>query len=225
MIREDLLEFKYYLDRLSMFMKQSYGINEHIEIFYQQLYQVNKCYDELIATLQIFNRNPDDEILSDTLDNLGNIFGCYRKFTINYIDSNNNPVYKEINLEDDNDFLVYIKCQIIKQNFDGTFGQLQTLYSTENQNGLVPLKLTYVISRANSLDCDIYFDNNGNFSQDIKDLFLAGYLSIESMGIKYTRHLENTGGIAMFALDDIASNAPDYYKFSDDNNPKGGKFI
>ena len=215
MIRKDLLDFQTYLNRLSLFMRQSSGIKEHIEIFYRQLYQVNKCFDELMEYLNIFNSNT--KISTNVLDNIGSIFGCYRKFTVTY-----DNTYKEVDLNDD-DFIVYIKCQIVRQNFKGTNEDLEKLYSLNSDKSITPLSLIYIM-RENSLDCSIYFSNYNAFSDDIQTLFLAGYLTIESMGINYYRNLSNVTNIAMFASDDLGSDAPNFYKFSTDDNPQGGRF-
>ena len=64
MIREDLLEFQYYLERLSKFMQESYGITGQVETFFQLLAEVNRYYDEFFAEMDCFRKgssgNPED---------------------------------------------------------------------------------------------------------------------------------------------------------------------
>ena len=204
MIRKDLLDFQYYLNRLSMFMKESYGIAEQNEIFYRQLYQVNTQFDKFFKNLDIWG---NDEIPSEALDLIGSIFGCYRNFTIKLNDS-----YVQIDL-DDNDFILYIKCQIVKQNFKGTNEELIKLYTTYNKEGLLKLQFDYILlATVGSLNCRIYFSNFNDFSSNIQNLFDAGYLTIESMGINYDREKLNISSIATFAPDDLLTEY-DYYKF------------
>ena len=217
MIRKDLLEFQYYLNRLSMFMKESYGMQEQFEIFYQQLLQVNNQFVYLFDQLDIFNTQ-DKELLdtwvSKLIDKIGAIFGCYRKFTIII-----NEKYEELNL-DDYDFIIYIKCQIIKQNFKGTREELSYIYSTFDDGkvtkGLLDLVMVYVLYQTqvplllNSVQCNIYWSNYSQYSDNLRKLFLAGYLTIESMGILYNRITQNIDGLGIFASIVTLSDG-DYY--------------
>lgn len=214
MIREDLLEFQYYLNRLSMFMKESYGITEQTELFYRQLKTVNEQFDIFFNNLKIF----DDKIvfLSDFLDLIGSYFECYRQFTIQL-----NGSYIQINLQNNREFLDYIRCQIIKQNFKGTYDEIKRLYThyenREIKSGLVDLQFDYVLLQEDqeSLSCRIYFSNYNNYTEQIKNLFLAGYLTIESMGINYDRECINIYDISTFASDETLSlSNGDYYQLN-----------
>lgn len=224
MIREDLLEFQYYLDRLSMFMKESYGITEQTEIFYRQLYEVNQQLDFAFTNLDIWN---NQNIKSEFLDLIGAIFGLRRSFNIEYTYINDQQeeinVKKNISLND-NDFLIYIKCQIIKQNFQGTNEELERLYTHYKNNkqeaGLIDLCFIYILT-IGSANCSIYFQNSSSFSENIIELFKAGYLTIESMGIKYTK---DVGSIFTLGRFGYASSTSDQYKFYTDSTNKGGRF-
>ena len=232
MIREDLLEFKYYMDRLSMFMKESHGIKEQVEIFFQQLAKVNEILDEYFSELDIFELNGEKEATSSSaiLDKLGAIFGCYRRFTVSVpaqgtVTAHNTDV--ELN---DNEFALYIKCQIVKQNFNGTREELAKLYTTYEDNrkiegALLPLTFIYVLYQTttgaspvlNSVQCQIYWSDSENYdSQNLKELFLAGYLTIESMGIRYIRILQNIAWLGIYADALIVASwhEGDYYPFT-----------
>lgn len=200
MIREDLLDFQYYLDRLSKFIKESYGIDQQMELFQNLLVQMNRFYDEVFSQIDIFHNNT---ISGELLDHVGAIFGCQRKFTI----ATHNPVtpsiidnYLYINLND-HDFLTYIKTQIIKQNFDGRRETLQKLYSTyingKIQYGILrDLRFVYILDRESGR-CVIYWDENDP-SEDLYNLFVAGYLTIESMGIQYRYVPQNFNQFAYY---------------------------
>lgn len=225
MIRQDLLEFQYYLNRLSIFMKESYGMQEQFEIFYQQLKQVNDNFDYMFNQLDVFNtegRELPDEWISELIDKIGLIFNCYRKFTIVLSDGS----YEEIEL-DDYDFITYIKCQIVKQNFKGSREELANIYTTYEDgqitsNGLIKdLIFVYVLYQTftptlllNSIQCNIYWSNYSQFSENLQKLFDGGYLTIESMGILYNRIMQNIDGLGIFAKV-LTINNGDYYHLGD----------
>jgi len=206
MIREDLLEFQYYLDRLSKFMQESYGIDEHVKTFHQLLIQVDDFYNQFLNDINIFNSYNIYQNHNALLDKLGAIFGCYRKFTIpKYSTIYWNVIEGFINIDlEDDDFLIYIKAQIIKQNFEGNREQLQTLYSTyqegELKEGILPLLFFYLQSPAkNSAECYIYWNTqNGVYSDDLINLFENGFLTIESMGILYHRSVVDMADFLTF---------------------------
>lgn len=202
MIRQDLLDFQYYLNNLSMFMRESYGIQEHLFIYYKLLDEVNNEFNKFFNSLNIKEFEPILGQDNSILDKIGAIFNCYRSFTINYIDEHNTTQTEYITLTDE-EFIVYIKCQIVKQNFQGTNEELLNLYSTDENNlfstGLI---LYYHINQDVSGDyarATIYFENASNFSQSIQHLFLGGYLTIESMGINYTRSLSQSSDAGRYA--------------------------
>lgn len=223
MLREDLLEFKYYLDRLSMFMKESHGIAEQTEIFYRQLVQVNSALDQFFGQLDIFGFTGEPTESSAVLDKIGAIFECYRNFTVLVPEQGQTPAHHvEVDL-DDRDFAVYIKCQIAKQNFMGTREELAKIYSTydesEKKRGLLDLTFIYVFYQVtdttpvflNSSQCDIYWSNATEYSSaKLEALFRAGYLTIESMGILYNRTITNVEFLGTFARV-LERSAGDYY--------------
>ena len=214
MIREDLLEFQYYLDRLSKFMQESYGICGQVETFWSLLKQVNDYYDEFFTKSDFFNEKPE----GDMLDKIGSIFGCRRNFTIPIYDVSD-PFkiddYAQIDLDDD-DFLNYIKTQVIKQNFDGTRETLQQLYSTyinkQIKKGMIDLRFLYTTdSEEDGAICTIRWDTD-NPSENMRLLFENGYLTVESLGILYKRAIVNFNRIAFYAN-------PSYLRLTTSNAP------
>lgn len=206
MIREDLLDFQYYLDRLSKFMQESFGINEQVRNFHSLLTQVDDFYDKFFQDINIFGSyyvGPNRNLL---LDKLGSIFGCQRHFTIpEYDPARWNVIIGFINIDlNDDDFLIYIKAQIIKQNFNGTREELQTLYTTYQEDslkkGILDLIFYYLQSPTKvSAECYIYWNMDKEYSKDLQNLFLNGYLTIESMGILYHRSLADISNFLGFS--------------------------
>lgn len=202
MIREDLLEFQYYIDRLSKFMQESYGIDEQIRTYHSLLTQIDTFYNKFLNEVRIFdNAYPD---YNEVLNNLGKIFNCQRNFTIPVYGNINQPFvvtgYEKVELNND-EYLIYIKTQIIKQNFDGRRSTLRQLYTTFDNNKLIPgiLDLIFLYTTTDSGSfCEIRW-NIENPSSNLRKLFENGYLTIESMGIQYRRSIENFDRFSYFA--------------------------
>lgn len=201
MIRKDLLDLEYYLNRLSKFMKESYGINEQVETFYSLLAQVNSYYDDFYNQLNFMKTsNPEGALL----DLIGAIFGCRRNFNIPIYDPDH-PLtiigYTEVNLND-SEFLTYIKTQLIKQNFDGRRETLQKLYATYidgqlSTDHLLDLIFIY-LPDGDSGNCKILWNTNESPLGNLGKLFINGYLTIESLGINYTREITNVENLAYY---------------------------
>ena len=225
MIREDLLEFQYYLDRLSKFMQESYGIDEQVRTFHSLLEQVNNYFDEFFREINLFDiKNENGEIIypaynfsgyAPLLDNIGAIFNCQRNFTIPHYNNALQVIsYSEINLTDD-EYLIYIKTQIIKQNFDGTRETLQKLYTTymnnKIQKGILDLIFIYITDDdPDGAVCNIIW-NEDNPTDNLKLLFENGYLTIESMGIRYRRYYLNIQELAKYYKNGVPVTIFNYY--------------
>lgn len=204
MIRQDLVELQYYLNRLSKFMQESYGINEQVETYFSLLDQVNSYYDQFFDQLDFMNINSSINPEGEMLDHIGAIFGCRRSFTIP-IYSADDPYeiedYEHVDLNND-EYLIFIKTQVIKQNFDGTRGTLQKIYATYiddeiTSEHLIDLIFLYIMDPENPLHCHIYWDIDDP-SENLKILFENGYLTIESLGIVYTRSAQNVHDISYY---------------------------
>ena len=55
MLKEKLTEKKYYLDNMSMFLKESYGIEEQLNMFVDWLKSMDNLADVSISCLDIWN--------------------------------------------------------------------------------------------------------------------------------------------------------------------------
>lgn len=215
-IVKELLTDTYYFNRMSMFLRESYGIKDRIKVLAKIIERLDKVYEKIIGELNVFDENystnygVDISKTNKYLDRVGNIFGLKRSFTIKY-GTNDNPsdstdlvngLTKYITLNN-KEFLQYIKLQIIKQNFAGTREELAELYGDDNvsnTSGLLSgLNFIYFTDEDNPVTVDIYWQTkNENYSTDFKYMFLNGLLTIESMGIKYNKVILNIDSIAVF---------------------------
>lgn len=216
-ISAELLTDTYYLNRMSIFLKESYGIKDRIAALCKIFKRIDYIYDKIINQLNVFDDaykkdfvDEEDHTTNNYLDSIGKIFGIVRSFTINY-GSNNNPTSnndldgtkKYITLTN-KEFLIYLKLQIIKQHFSGTREEIAMLYGEEQAlNALSELNLIYITREENYHgEVNLYWQNANGFSTDFKYMFLNGLLSIESMGITYSHVIGSIESIITFDSDD-----------------------
>lgn len=194
-IPSKLKEFEYYKNKLPLYLQNSYGFQEHFRIWYDLLVQgVVKNADILLNLLLIFEddylnylQSIDEEMgpedyISDILDKLGSIFGVNRHFKLTYEEMGES--YTEQLELDNNDFLILIKGQIIKNYCEGTREQISEYYKS------VGLQMFIQTDESSDATANLYLTiglpgSNYNYSENVKKMFLAGMLTIESVGIKY----------------------------------------
>lgn len=132
---------------------------------------------EYLNELKNLYQNENDT--SKILDILGSLFGLNRIVSVTYM-SNSQEITETLSLNDEV-YLTYIKCQIIKNNYDGSYKQFKAYYD------LAGLKLGVVTY--NSIDLSASIATNHLYllstNTDIQKLFLSGKLTLESMGIQY----------------------------------------
>lgn len=231
MLKETLLTKDFYLDQMSMFMKDSYGMIDREETYRAILNNVNDVADGLISRYDIFNllftedyfeRNKPlgwtaDAYKASTvdtvLDTIGAIFGIQRTFNIKYLGVNYNghygadtsTEYKETITLSNLELYIYIQVVITKLNYQGTTEEIKHLYYGNNQNNtyVQDLKIYYSWDDANPLDCNVFFCNSdeiakNNYNSNIVKLFLSDKLLVESLGIRYLKHLTTATFVARF---------------------------
>lgn len=132
---------------------------------------------EYLNELKNLYQNENDT--SKILDILGSLFGLNRIVSVTYM-NNSQEITETLSLNDEV-YLTYIKCQIIKNNYDGSYKQFKAYYD------LAGLKLGVVTY--NSIDLSASIATNHLYllstNTDIQKLFLSGKLTLESMGIQY----------------------------------------
>ena len=155
-------------------------------------FEANEHYLSMLNMMEDTN----DGNSSDILDKIGNLFGLKRAFSV---DVGGTEYMLNLN---NKDFLTLIKCTIIRNYFDGSFAELNQYYKDA---GLPVFILT---NASNPAQCDVHLiDIEGStyeISTNVKRMFLAGLLMVESVGISYTYSIHGIQSTAIFDSDDVS---------------------
>lgn len=200
MLIDKLLAWDYYEKKIPLYLRNSYGIVDHFIIVYECLTRVNDIEDTLIKALDIFDENyltfineldtSDTKDKSDILDKLGKLYGLNRDFDVTYLE---NSVEKTASLHLNNaELLKLIKARIIQNNYTGTYKESRELYEK------IELPI-YILQTYTAAYAYLFLDESSSYtlSENEKILFLAGFFTLKSMGIRYATA---TGDISELAL-------------------------
>lgn len=192
--------FEYYVNKLPLYLRNSYGFIEHYRIWYDLMIGENEnglinVSDTILYLMDIFDDNYlvtirdltdsgstgsiDYGSKCDILDKIAALFGITRNFSITYYE-NNEEIKEELSLNNE-DLLLLIKGQIIKNYCEGSYDQIKGYY---NDAGLV----VYIITAEADATSHIYLaepQGSMQYSENVKKMFKSGLLRIESMGITY----------------------------------------
>ena len=200
-VPDKIKSYEWYYNKLPLYLKNSYGFSEHFRIWYELLVSGDKkgivnVGDTLLYLFNIFDENflqtianlPDSGAtegnygtVSDFLDKLGYLFGVIRNFSVTYKNDNNEDVTEDLSLNNE-DFLLLIKAQIIKNYCEGTYEQIKGYY---NSAGLD----VFLITTEDGASAHVYLaatPDSTKYSLNVKKMFKSGLMRIESMGITYT---------------------------------------
>lgn len=188
MIDKELLNFQYYYNKLPLYLKNSYGFEEHFKIWFDLLSSMDSNEDNIMRFFDIFNKdylNYIDELEgegSDILDKIGKIFNIKRNLSVPYLDGAE-KVTKFISLNN-KDFLTFIRATIIKNYCDGSFEQVNNFYSNIN------LPIIYIGTNNPATVNIVMLKTQGEdaVSEEVQTLFKGGLLNIKSMGIIYSNY-------------------------------------
>lgn len=138
--------------------------------------------DETKNMLWLFDINLlNTSINSDILDKLAELFCVARQFNVTYVDNEQVSHTEELTLSDA-ELLLLIKVEIIRSHYDGSRESLIDLYSS--------LGLLILYATSSSGDCDVYLCTTSGsttaYTDNIKKMFWAGMLHIQSLGINYS---------------------------------------
>lgn len=213
----ELRTFNYYKYRLPLWLQNSNGFMEHFRIWFDMafgnieaeginnsgaisvgdlyLYLLNIFDADFLSTVRDLPNSgstgaTDYGTESDILDKLGELFGVRRKFT--YTFTNESGIEETLNLDLNNaDFLTYLKAQIIRNYYDGSFEQVREYY--ENAG----LQIYVTTPEGYNATSYLILVNDGtvNYSDDVLNMFRAGLLRIDSMGIAYGQAITNNDGL------------------------------
>ena len=200
---KELSDFKYYVKKCPLYLQNDENFLEHFKIWFDFMIgkaNASGCIpvsDTLLSLINVFDYdyinklNSLGEGNSDILDKLGSIFNIRRNLSIT---DENNTIQLNLN---DNDFLLFLKAQIIKNYSDGTYSQMREFYDKSG------LEICFDYSGSTNAMVGVFLFNSLDVSDDVKQLFKAGLLTIQSMGIQYIYSIQD---IATLGIWDNESN-------------------
>lgn len=230
MLKEKLTNKKYYLDNMSMFLKESYGVEEQLDMFVDWLKSMDNLADVSISCLNIWNPKYKNDlkrkISNDEdfkpLDNLASLIGISRETKIYYyVEGETKPVYEILHFSND-DLIDLIKINIIQNNYKGTTKELIDLYQNKlNYNiWIVPSLKTNTMYK--SAYCDVYLEvykRDGTLiSENIQKMFKYSNLFLRSLGIEYNALL-TTDISNILKLDTVYNDETKYAVYPDNFTP------
>ncbi len=181
MLNEKLRSEQYYLDKLSLFLKNSYGIKEQVRLLWELLTDMATSIDDVFNALRL----EDDIDVDDTLDVLAEIVGCRRDLDVEVIHEGL-TINKTIHLTN-KELIRFIKTKIIQNNYSGSY-----IDFVDNYNSISLEVITLDDANVSGLSqqilnagADIDSDDASGISSNDKYMFLSGNYSIKSVGITY----------------------------------------
>lgn len=207
LVPDKKLDKQYYLDQLTLLLKNDFGVPKQIAIFDEYLNMLNNKELDLFSTLGKYDEtsgewhiNMDaigkDGYESDLLDKIASIVGVSRHY--DFLDEKgltNGELY------------LLIEMQIFKNNYHGTKAEADEIYSKISE--LDPnMEITYATDTASSAPvCLVYLNSDKAQDKNLITLFNKGLFDFNSLGIKYNRYLVSYGHLAFW----------DGYPYIDDN--------
>ena len=200
LLDENLLTFDYYKNLTPMYLQQSYGFLDMFKIYYDLGFAENEettdnlsiieFIEKLFNSLDVYSKN----VNKDVLYKLCNFFGISKNVRVQFYNYTAEEwVTKNLSLTDD-ELLLYLKCKIIQNRYDGTAKMANDLYDR------VGLPIFMVTRTNNEAYCQVWllmYDDT-QFSQNIQELFLSGLLTLKSVGVRYSHRIQVATNIALF---------------------------
>ena len=189
MLIDKLKQWQYYYKKLPLYMRNSYGIQEHFKMIFDFMINLEDIEENVCEVFDILQDNYVDIIAKydsidgydfEVLDILGAIYGVNRSLNVTYENIVHSIVSKALYLTN-KEFYMLIKARIIQNNYDGTYEQARHYYD----NIGLPI---YMFSGSSPAECYLYLGSNENTSDNLRSLFLANLLTLKSVGITYIRH-------------------------------------
>ena len=211
-----LLTKEYYIDQLTLLLKNSFGVPEQTTFFTDILNVFHSKELDFFNLLGIYNNDTKrwhiniekiNEICekeygkgnhshSDLLDKIAEIVGCSRYYSfLGNSFLNNDELY------------ILINFRILQNNYQGTYAELEDIYSRVFTGEYEDFKITYYTSTSENSTCTLELDKskivdeNGEILDKYKNLyqlFIHDLLEIKSLGIKYNKVLIEDGKFGFF---------------------------
>lgn len=211
---QELLEFEYYVKKCPLYLQNDENFLEHFRIWYDLLAGTNEENGTVNTSLNILyfmnifdndyleniNKLKDDSLKIDILEKLGNLFNVKRNFSVSYVD-NNQQVSESLNLTDE-EFLLLIKSRIIKNYSNGSYQQMREFYDKAG------LQIYYKSEQSGSVNVILLVSDGTlsyNYTDNIKKMFKAGLLTIQSMGIQYNHTVTDYNVLLIWKENDDGS--------------------
>lgn len=198
MIIDKLKQWKYYQQKLPLFLQNSYGVLDHFYIIFEILLQSDNVSEDILKGFDIFADDYSDYILKmsdneyklDILDKIGEIYGVSRYFNVRYVE-NNNIVIKALKLTN-TELHKLILTKVIQTTYDGSYSNARELYEKIN----LPI---YMLKNENDASVQLILDlGKYNESENILDMFKANLFTLKSIGINYSTLMADISSLAEY---------------------------
>lgn len=222
MLDEKLLTKEYYMSKLSMFMQQSFGIEEQVENASKFISDLDTACDTIglihnldhIEELIKNDTIKKEEYVSEPLETLADIMNIKRNVNIKIPNDDETITIETLKLNNLELFL-YIKFSILKSNFNGTRKSLNELY-----NSALPtidnVSVLMLTDEHSPLTCNIWLNTNTEYIKYMDNfikLFLYSDLFIESLGIKYNKNtINDLDSLLILCEDKLTSSVVNWQK-------------
>src|SRR5690554_2429117 len=162
MLDEKLRRKGYYLEKLPLFLRNSYGVEDQVHIYWSLLTDQLTTIDDLFSALAL----EYDGEYDDTLDKLAELVGAKRSLDVKYIEVGN-PKTATLHLNN-RELVRFIRTRIMQNNYFGGFEQLQENYQR------LGLNVFTVDSASGAGIVDHVLNDDLDLTENDKKMFLSG---------------------------------------------------
>lgn len=192
MLEDKLLTWKYYKNKLPLYLQNSYGFEEHFKLLFNILTNVDEIEDLIFKETNLFVKNYFDNLDIDgitadgteynILDWFASLYNVSRKFSVDLVEIIGGvptTVTYQLNLTN-YELLILVMTKIVSTYYDGTYENLKSLYD------LIGIQVLFFGDTNASGRASCFLINYENYSSNIQRMFDAGLLIVKSAGIDYS---------------------------------------
>lgn len=199
MLNDNLKSKLYYLDKLPLFLRNSFGLEEQFELFWKVLIDIDSSIDDIFLALSLTNVTNID----DTLNKIAELVGVKRQLDVSYI-INDVLTYFTLNLTNQ-ELLRFIKTRILQNHYIGTFYDFAKNYSSIGFEVLA-------FDTSNKLEVSLIMNDVASLTNNDKHLFLSGNYTVRSLGITYLHSVQE---LALLGIWDVLTSTWDNSNWGD----------